>query len=240
MNDHLVQAWTGLVHSPLLGITLTLGAYQVSRVLWRHSRGYSLLNPVLVAITIVAAVLLLLRIPYADYRNGASYISFLLGPATVALALPLHRQAARIREAGLPIVLGIIAGTITAVVVALAVATALGGDFTLARTLAPKSVTTPVAISLAQSVGGIPELAAVFTILTGIIGAVAAPAVLNLLGIGDQRIRGLAIGMSSHGIGTSRAVQENPVAGAFSALAMALTALSTAVALPLLLAVTPW
>lgn len=138
------------MHSPLLGITLTLGAYQVSRMLWRHSSGYSLLNPVLVAIAIVAAVLLLLGIPYAGYRNGASYISF-FGPATVALALPLHRQAVRIREADLPIVLCIIAGTITAVVVALAVATALGGELARARTRAPKSVTTPVAISLAQS-----------------------------------------------------------------------------------------
>jgi predicted murein hydrolase (TIGR00659 family) len=230
-----MSAWTGLIHSPLLGVTLTLGAYQASRTLWRRTHGHSLVNPVLVAIAVVGALLLLLHIPYADYMRGGQYVSFLLGPATVALAVPLHRQVIHIREAALSVALCVLVGSVAGIVVAIAATTAFGGDHTLALTMAPKSVTTPVAIALARSSGGVPELAAVFTILTGILGAVAAPAVLTLLRVRDQRIRGLAIGMSSHGIGTSQAIHESPLVGAFSALAMALNAVVTAVALPLIL-----
>lgn len=240
MNLDLAGAWASLVHSPLLGIALTLGAYHVSRELWRRTNGHSLVNPVLVAMAIVAAVLVGLQISYDDYFLGAQYISFLLGPATVALAVPLHRQSANIRSTARPIVAAVLTGSVTAVVVALVVTIALGGDRSLALSMAPKSVTTPVAIALAQLTGGVPALAAVFTILTGVLGAVAAPAVLTLLRIRDRRIRGLAIGMSSHGIGTSRAFHEDPVTGAFSALAMALNAVATAVILPLILTIAHW
>ena len=240
MSLHFAQAWTALLESPLFGITLTLVAYQAARILWKRTRGHSLANPVLVASILVAATLLILQIPYDDYQIGAQYISFLLGPATVALALPLYRQAANIRQAGWTVVACLIAGSVTAVVVAITVTKSLGGSDQLALSLAPKSTTTPVAIALSQSIGGIASLTAAFTILTGIIGAVAAPRLLTLLHVFDQRVRGLAIGMSSHGIGTSRALQDNPVAGAFSGLAMALNALVTAVVLPFLLAVMPW
>jgi predicted murein hydrolase (TIGR00659 family) len=239
MSLHLVQAWIGLVHSPLFGVVLTLGAYQAARTLWRKARHHSVTNTVLVAIALVAAVLLLTRIDYADYLNGAQYISFLLGPATVALALPLHRQAPHIRRAALPILVCVVSGAVGGIVMAIVVTKALGGSDQLALTMAPKSATTPIAIALAQSAGGLPALTAVFTVLTGVIGAVAAPRVLTLLRVRDPRVRGFAIGMSSHGIGTSRAFQESPLAGAFSGLAMALNALATAIALPLLLAV-PW
>ena len=240
MTLDLAGAWTALTHSPLLGIALTLGAYHLSRELWRRTNGHSLVNPVLVAMGVVAAVLLGLRISYDDYLVGAQYISFLLGPATVALAIPLHRQAANISQTWRPILAAVVVGSVTAIVAALAVTTALGGDRTLALSMAPKSVTTPVAIALAETTGGVPALAAVFTILTGVLGAVAAPAVLTMIRVHDHRIRGLAIGMASHGIGTSRAFHESPVTGAFSALAMALNAVATAIALPLLLLATPW
>jgi predicted murein hydrolase (TIGR00659 family) len=240
VNLQFAQAWTALVQSPLFGITLTLIAYQAARILWKRTRGHSLANPVLVASILVAATLLILRIPYDDYQIGAQYISFLLGPATVALALPLYRQAANIRRAAWPVVTCLITGSITAVIVAITVTKSLGGSDQLALSLAPKSTTTPVAIALSESVGGIASLTAAFTIATGILGAVVAPRLLTLLHVFDQRVRGLAIGMSSHGIGTSRALQEDAVAGAFSGLAMALNALVTAVVLPLLLATMPW
>ena len=240
MNLQFAQAWTALLQSPLFGITLTLIAYQAARTVWKRTRGHSLANPVLVAIMLVAAFLLIFQIPYEDYQNGAQYISFLLGPATVALALPLYRQAANIRRAAWAVIACLITGSTTAVVVAITVTTLLGGSDQLALSLAPKSTTTPVAIALSESVGGIASLTAAFTILTGILGAVAAPRLLTLLYVFDQRVRGLAIGMSSHGIGTSRALQDDPVAGAFSGLAMALNALVTAVVLPLLLVTMPW
>jgi len=131
-------------------------------------------------------------------------------------------------------------GTVIAIVVAIVVTLALGGSGQLALTMAPKSATTPIAIALAESVGGLPALTAVLTVLTGVLGAVAGPRVLTLLGVRDPRIRGFAIGISSHGIGTSRALQESSLEGAFSGLAMALSALTTAVALPLILALAPW
>ncbi len=240
MNLQFAQAWAALVQSPLFGLTLTLAAYQAARMLWQRTRGSSLANPVLVAVVLVAAVLLILNISYDDYWAGAQYISFLLGPATVALALPLHRQAANIRQAGWVVAACVLAGSVTAIVVSVLVTKAFGGSDVLALSLAPKSTTAPVAIALSESIGGIGSLTAAFTILTGILGAVAAPRLLTLLHVFDQRLRGLAIGMASHGIGTSRALQDDPTAGAFSGLAMAVNALVTAIVLPLLLAGVPW
>jgi predicted murein hydrolase (TIGR00659 family) len=240
MSLHLAEAWASVLHSPLLGLVLTLAAYLGARLLWTRSGHHSLANPVLVSIAAVVLVLLATGIDYADYLDGAQYISFLLGPATVALALPLHRQARHIRRSALPILVSLVAGAVSAIVVAIVVTKALGGSDQLALTMAPKSATTPIAIALAQASGGLPALAAVLTVLTGVLGAVAAPRVLTLLRVLDPRVRGFAIGMSSHGIGTSRAFHESPLTGAFSGLAMALNALATAVALPLLLATAPW
>jgi predicted murein hydrolase (TIGR00659 family) len=240
MTLQLAQAWHGLVGSPLFGITLTLAGYSLARTLWRRSRRASPLNPVLISIVIVAAMLLSLHVRYQDYLNGGQYISFLLGPATVALALPLHRQARHIRQAALPILVCLAVGAVCAVLVAVVVTKAFGGTNSLALSMAPKSATTPIAIALSQSAGGLPALTAVLTVLTGVLGAVAGPRVLSLLRIRDRRVRGFAIGMSSHGIGTARAFHESPVEGAFSGLAMALNALATAIAVPLLLATMPW
>lgn len=223
MTLHLHAAWTSLVHSPLLGVVLTLAAYQSARELWRRTGQHSLTNPVLVAITAVVAVLLLTGIDYADYMSGARFISFLLGPATVALALPLHRQSRHIRRAAVPLLVSVVAGTLSAIVVSILVTKGLGGSEQLALTMAPKSATTPIAIALAQAAGGLPALTALLTVLTGVLGAVAAPAVLDLLRVPDPRVRGFAIGMSSHGIGTSRAFHDSALAGTFSGLAMALT-----------------
>jgi predicted murein hydrolase (TIGR00659 family) len=240
MTVDLAAGWASVVHSPLLGLALTLAAYLGARALWTRSGHHSLANPVLVGIAIVVVVLLVTGIDYADYLRGAQYVSFLLGPATVALALPLHRQFRHIRRSALPILVCLVSGAVSAIVVAMVVTKALGGSDQLALTMAPKSATTPIAIALAQSSGGLPALAAVLTVLTGVLGAVAAPRVLSLLRIFDPRVRGFAIGMSSHGIGTSRAFHEAPLTGAFSGLAMALNALATAIILPVLLATSPW
>ncbi|HET7475284.1 MAG TPA: LrgB family protein [Dermatophilaceae bacterium] len=240
MKPDLGLAWRAVVESPLFGITLTVGAYQLAMVLWRRTGRHALANPVLVAVAVVAGVLAVSRVGYQQYLSGACFISFLLGPATVALALPLHRHASRIRQAAAPILACVVLGAVTAVVAAVTITEAFGGSDTLALSMAPKSATTPIAIALAQTTGGIPALAAVFTILTGVIGAVAGPGLLTLLRVRDQRVRGLAIGMSSHGIGTSRALHDDPLAGAFSGLAMAMNALATPLVLPVLLATMPW
>lgn len=239
MTGHLTAAWTGLVHSPLLGVSLTLGAYQAARWWWRRTRGHSLANPVLVAIAIAAGFLLLTGVDYTDYLRGGQYIAFLLGPATVALALPLYLQAGRIRRSAPMVLLSVLAGSLTAIVVGILVTRWTGGSVALALSMAPKSATTPVSIAVSQTIGGIAPLTAVFTILTGVLGAVAAPAVLSLVRVRDERVRGLAVGVVSHGIGTARLLADEPAAGAFAALAMAINGLVTAVAVPLLLQLVP-
>lgn len=237
MTLHLSETWSWLISSPLFGVTLTLVSYKAARVVFERTGRHPSLNPVLVAIVITAATLLLLGVDYADYMVGGRYIAFLLGPATVALALPLHYEARLVRQAAGPILLGLVTGSVVSIVVAFEITKALGGGEDLALSMAPKSATTPVSIALSESIGGIPALTAVFTIVAGVVGAVAGPAVLSFLRFRDLRVRGLAIGAASHGIGTSRALEEHPTEGAFSGLGMGLNALATALLLPLVLAV---
>jgi len=231
---HPHETWHWLSTSPLLGITLTLAAYAVGR--WAHRRtGSPLLQPVLVAVVLVGAVLLATGIPYRDYLHGAAFIGFWLGPATVALALPLHHEWHLVRRAAVPVVAGVVAGAFVSITAAVLVTRFTGGGRTLQLTMAPKAATTPVSLALSAQIGGLPALTAVLTILAGITGAVVGPWVLDRIGIRDLRARGLALGAASHGIGTSRALHENRTEGAFSALSMGLTALATSLLVPVLL-----
>lgn len=235
MGLHLATAWSSAVSSPVFGITVTLLAYRLARRLWDATGRQSLANPVLVCIVLIGGLLLATGVDYEDYMQGGRFIGFLLGPATVALAVPLYRQLDEVRASVVPVLAGVVVGCCTAIVVGFALTRALGGSEQLALSMAPKSATTPVSIALAETVGGVPSLTAVFTIIAGVLGAVAGPALLSLFRVRDHRVRGLAIGVVSHGIGTSRALHEHPVEGAFSGMAMALNALATAIALPLLL-----
>lgn len=231
---HPDAAWDWLTAAPLFGLTLTLGGYAVGR--WAHRRtGSPLLQPVVVAIVLIGAVLLIADVPYRDYLQGGSLVSFWLGPATVALAVPLHHEWHLVRRAAVPIITGVVAGAAVSIAFAVLATRVVGGSHTLQLTMAPKAATTPVSIALSEQVGGIPALTAVLTILAGITGAVAGPWLLDRLRIRDPRARGIALGAVSHGIGTSRALQESRTEGAFSALSMALTALATSVLVPVLL-----
>lgn len=230
MTDAL--AW--LRDSPLLMLTVTIGAYHLGCRLRERTGGHPVAQPVLVAIVMVAATVLALDVDYVDYRADTELIAFWLGPATVALAIPLHRQAARLRGLVAPMLVGITLGAIVSVTTAALLVRLAGGDDLLARTAAPKATTTPVAIGLAESLDAIAPLAAVLAILAGVLGAVAGPAVLTLLRIRDPRVRGLALGSVSHGIGTGRLLHDDETQGAFSGLAMGLTALATSALMPLL------
>lgn len=233
MGD-LSEALEWLRESPLLMITLTVGAYQLGCVLRARTGGHPLAQPVLVAIVVVAACVLALDVDYADYREATELVAFWLGPATVALAIPLHRQADRLRGFVAPMLVGIVTGAVVSVTTAVLLVKAVGGDDLLARTVAPKATTTPVAIALADNLEAIAPLAAVLAILAGVLGAVAGPAVLTLLRVRDPRVRGLALGSVSHGIGTARLLHDDATQGAFSGLAMGLTALATSALMPLL------
>ena len=228
---HPSETWDWLSTSPLFGLTVTLGAYAVGR--WAHRRtGNAVLQPVLVAIVLIGALLLVADVPYRDYLAGGSFVSFWLGPATVALALPLHQEWHLVRRTAAPVLTGVVAGAFLSIVSAILVTRLAGGSDALELTMAPKAATTPVSIALSEQIGGLPALTAVLTILAGITGAVAGPWVLDRLHIRDPRARGIAIGAVSHGIGTSRALQESRTAGAFSALSMALSALATSLLVP--------
>lgn len=233
---HPERTWDWLVASPLFGITLTLATYALGR--WLHRRTSSpLLQPVVVAIVLTAGVLLACDIDYEQYLAGGDYVAFWLGPATVALALPLHQEWHLVRRAAVPVLAGVIAGALVSVLAAIGVTALAGGSRELQLTMSPKAATTPVSIALSTQIGGIPALTAVLTILAGILGAVAGPWVLDRLGVRDPRARGIALGAVSHGIGTSRALQEDRTEGAFSALSMALSALATSALVPLLVLV---
>lgn len=222
-----------MLHSPLFALVLTLSAYKAAEYLSDRFARPAWLNPVLIAILAVMASLWALELDYEVYFDGAWILHFLLGPATVALAVPLYREARKLGKNAMAILVSVIIGALTATGLALALGLAFGLDDAIRASLAPKTVTTPVAMDLADLLGGWPSLAAALVILAGILGAVALPPLLTGLGLRDQRAQGLALGVASHGIGTARALQIARRAGAYSALAMGSSALLTALVLPL-------
>jgi predicted murein hydrolase (TIGR00659 family) len=231
MTD-FTEIWSYLSRGPLLWLTATLAAYLLGDAAFRAAGRPPIVNPVLIAVALLAGLLWLTATPYATYFEGAQFVHFLLGPATVALAVPLAENLPRVRRAALPIACALLAGSLTAVTSALAIAHAFGVTGEALASLAPKSATAPVAIGISESLGGSPTLTAVLVILTGIIGAVLATPLLNLLGLKDWRARGFAVGVAAHGIGTARAFQVNPTAGAFAGLGMGLNAVVTALIAP--------
>lgn len=195
-------------------------------------RDHPLVNPVL--LTILALVLLLIatRTPYSAYFEGAQYIHFLLGPATVALAVPMHANLHHIRRSAHAILPAVLTGSVAAAGSAMLLARLLGGSRVVVLSLAPKSVTTPIAMGVAQQIGGNPSLAAVFVLLTGMIGIVLSAPVMRLLAVTDWRAHGLAAGTAAHGLATARVLLLNETAGAFGGLAIGLNGIVTAVIVP--------
>ena len=228
------DALTAIASSPLFGITLTIGAYQFGCVLQTRLGSSPIVNPVLLAIVLVGTLLIVTGVPYERYFDGAQFIHFLLGPATVALAIPLYTHFAHVRRSAVAICVAVSAGAVSAAVSAIGIAWALGATDAVVRSLAPKSVTTPIAIALSGQLGGMPDLTAVLVIMTGILGAMAATSLLDLVGIKCWRARGLATGVAAHGIGTARIFAANELGGAFASLGMGLCGILTSAFLPLL------
>lgn len=234
---HTHETWVYLATSPLTWLTLTLVAFQAGLWLHRRCRHNPIVNPVLLAIVFVSLVLTASGTDYQAYFNGAQYVHFLLGPATVALAVPLARQFHHVRRSWLALTVGLLAGSATAAGSAVGIAWLLGASKATLISLAPKSVTAPVAMGIAEKLGGEATLTAVLVILTGIVGGVFGTTALHLVRVREPKAVGFALGVASHGIGTARALHVGEVAGAFSGLAMGLNALATAVLLPLVYAV---
>jgi predicted murein hydrolase (TIGR00659 family) len=232
MATTIDSIWVYLATTPLLGLTATLLAYIAAWRIYQRTGMNPLANPVAIAVIFLVILLSITGTPYRTYFDGAQFVHFLLGPATVALAIPLYDQRARLARLWLPLALGLVAGVVTAIGSALAIARALGASRETLLSLAPKSVTTPIAMGIAEKIGGLPSLTAVFVILTGMTGAIIARPLLNALRIDSQAARGFAVGVAAHGIGTARAFQVSEQMGAFAGLAMGLTALVTAFVAP--------
>ncbi|MCC5959488.1 MAG: LrgB family protein [Rhodobacteraceae bacterium] len=231
MRD-FAEIWSYLAETPLIWLSATLIAYLAGDYLAQRAGRAPLVNPVLVAVILLAGLLWATGTSYATYFEGAQFVHFLLGPATVALAVPLWLNWPTVRRAALPIVAALLAGSGMAVLSALAIGHAMGLSPELLATLAPKGTTAPVALGISQNLGGSPTLTAVLVILTGMIGAIVITPMMNMMGIRDWRARGFAVGVAAHGIGTARAFQVNPQAGAFAGIGMGLNAMLTALLAP--------
>ena len=231
--------WVYRSTTPLLWLTVTLLAWLAADGLARASDRHPLVNPVLLAIVIVASLLTLTGTEYRTYFEGAQFVHFLLGPATVALAVPLFRNWPLVRRNLLPMLAALAVGSITAVVSAVGIAMMLGVPRPVLVSLAPKSVTAGIAMGIAEGLGGEPALTAVLVIATGIIGAVVVTPLMNALRVKDYAARGFAVGLASHGIGTARAFTVDPVAGTVAGIAMGLNAVVTPFAVPFLVTLLP-
>ena len=232
---NVVNIWVYLAQTPLLWLSVTLLVYSAAQWLFVKSGALPLVNPVLLSITALVAVLLATGTSYDTYFEGAQFVHFLLGPATVALAIPLYNQLGKVRSRLLPLTLALFAGSVTGILAPIILAQWFGLGERTVLSLAPKSVTTPIAMGVAEQIGGAPPLTAVLVILTGIIGASIGVEVLRFLRLRDGAVQGFAIGTASHGIGTARALQVSEEAGAFSGLAMGLNGALTALLVPLLI-----
>ena len=235
MIAEFTDIWVYLRTGPLLWLTVTLAAYVAAQWLYERAGLNPLLNPVAIAVVLLVALLTATGTPYQTYFEGAQFVHFLLGPATIALAVPLYSHFGTVRAVLLPMLVALVAGAFTAVVTAVGVAVLLGASFETLASLAPKSVTTPIAMGISERIGGLPSLTAVLVILTGILGAMLATPLLNALGIRDWRARGFAAGVAAHGIGTARAFHVSELAGTFAGVAMGLNGLVTALLVPLLI-----
>lgn len=233
MNDPgLKDIWVYLAASPLLGLTITLVAYGLAYRLYLRTNSNPLANPVVTSVAMLIGLLLLTDTPYDDYFEGGQFVHFLLGPATVALAVPLYQQFSRLRQLWLPVTISLISGVIIAAGSSIGLAWLFGGSTEIQMSLAPKSATAPVAMGISEKIGGLPSLTAVLVVVTGITGAVLGTKLFEWIRIKDDTAKGIAMGVAAHGIGTARAFQVSSQMGAFSGLAMALSAFATAIIVP--------
>ncbi|GAA4435249.1 LrgB family protein [Bremerella cremea] len=225
--------------STIFALALTFVCYEIAEALFRWSGRKAVFNPLLLAVLMIIGCLTLVEVDYKTYFAGTQFIHFLLGPATIALAVPLYEQRHRIWSAIVPILCATLAGTVTSILITVVCLYANDAGTLLIASFAPKSVTTPVAMAVGERLGGTGSLAATGVMLTGLCGAVTGPIVLSLasriFGKLSEAGKGYALGMCAHGAGTARAFQDSNEAGAFAGVAIGLHALVAAIAIPIVL-----
>lgn len=236
MTD-FVELWVYLASTPLFGLTATLVVYVLAHAGYERLQQAPWANPVLWTVLTLAVVLLATGVSYPTYFAGAQFIHFLLGPAVVALAWPLWERRTELRRRWRALLLAALAGGIAASGSALALGWVMGLPADILLSLAPKSVTAPVAMGIADKIGGIPALAAVFAVITGMVGALSGKYLFDALRIASNRAgwmaRGFALGTAAHGIGAARALQVNSDAGAYAGLALGLQVVLASLLMPL-------
>ncbi|MGD1903906.1 MAG: LrgB family protein [Geitlerinemataceae cyanobacterium] len=231
-NSDATTIWVYLSASPLTGITITLVAYGLADRLYTRADRNQLLNPLVVSVALLIVFLMATDTSYEAYFEGGQFVHFLLGPATVALAVPLYEQISRLRKIWLSVSISLALGVTVSTVCSIAIARLLGASAQTQLSIAPKSVTTPVAMAISKQIGGLPSLTAVLVVITGIFGSIVGLRLLRLIGIRDDSVKGIAMGLTAHGLGTASSLQVSAEMGAFSGLAMALSALFASVLVP--------
>lgn len=235
MNTTLTDLWERLASAPLLWITFTLLVYLAAQWVYRRAGSHPALLPVLTSVLVIVGVLVLTDTPFRSYERGTQFFTFLIGPATVALAVPLFTQLPRLKTIWKPVAVALIVGCFTAILSALGIAWMFGASTETLLSLAPKSATMPIAVEVAALTGGLPSLTTVAVGVTGIAGAVITGPILHLLKISDPVVHGFTKGLSAHAIGTAKAIQVGEINGAFSALGLCLNGIATALVVPLVL-----
>jgi|TARA_B110000285_G_scaffold57125_1_gene65111 predicted murein hydrolase (TIGR00659 family) len=233
-KNKLYNIWVYLQAEPLFWLTLTIGAFLIGDYFYKKSKLNPLVNPVAISILIVASVLIATDVSYERYFNGAKFIHFMLGPATVALAIPIYKQIHLIKKESGSIFISLILGSLFAIFSTYFFAKLMNLDLEIIYSMMPRSVTAPIAMGISELIGGVPSLTAIITIITGIVGASFGTFALDVLRVKDMTARGFAFGLASHGIGTARAMSKNETAGIFAALALGLSGIATSILIPLL------
>jgi predicted murein hydrolase (TIGR00659 family) len=233
----ITDIWVYLSGSPLLALVLTLSAYLIGLTLYERTQRNPLANPVLISVILVACAISALGMPYANYFEGAQFVHFLLGTATVALAIPIYKGWSTLKGRLLPLLTALLAGGVTSIASAVGVARLWGVDPSLVQSFMAKSVTAPIAMGIAERIGASPTLTAIFAVSTGILGAVLGRFVFNAVGVKAWWQRGFALGVAAHGIGTSRAFSVHTQAGAYASLGMGMHGIAGAILIPWLASV---
>ncbi|MFV0272070.1 MAG: LrgB family protein [Macellibacteroides fermentans] len=221
-----------LLESEVFILTLVIGTYIASTILYRKTK-ISLLHPLLTSILLIIAVLQITGISYETFREGSRIINFMLGPTVVALGYVLYEQMKNLKGNVVSILTSLFVGALTGIISVILICKAMGASDILIASIQPKSVTTPIAIEIAEKTGGIPSLTAVIVVAVGIFGSMSGPFILKKLGVENRIAKGLALGASAHGIGTSVAIQIGAIEGAISGLAIGIMGIMTAILVPL-------
>ena len=234
-QQKLYSIWVYLQAEPLFWLTLTIGSYIISDSIYRRTNLFPLLNPVAISVLLVSLILISFDIKYERYFEGAKFIHFLLGPVTVALAIPIYRKWHLIILNSKAIFISLIIGSVFTILVTYILSLQFEIQKELILSLLPRSVTAPIAMGISEIIGGIPSLTAIITIITGVIGASLGVFVFDLIKLKKMEARGFSLGLASHGIGTARAMSRDKNAGVFAAVGMGLSGLTTSILVPLFL-----